>query len=136
MSEKGEVKGKENIFKYVCAFYKELFSKREVDRRKGEELLGGIKRALSEEHREGIEGEIKEEEIKAALTSMKGNKTPGGDGLPKEFYGCFWDIIKRDLVSVYREVYKTGKLIGSTGTGVIHLIHKKGEKKILEIGDQ
>lgn len=25
MSEKGEVKGKENTFKYVCAFYKELF---------------------------------------------------------------------------------------------------------------
>lgn len=70
-------------------FIRNCFFKREVDGRKGEELLGGIKRVLSEEQREGIEGEIKEEEIKAALTSMKGNKTPGGDGLPKEFYGCF-----------------------------------------------
>jgi len=104
LSEKGEVKGKENMFKYVCGFYKELFSKREVDGRKEGELLGGIKRVLLKEHREKIGGEIKEEEIKAALTSMKGNKTPGGDGLPKEFYGCFWDIMKRDLVLVYRGV--------------------------------
>lgn len=50
--------------------------------------MGGIKRALSEEHREGIEGEIKEEEIKAALTSMKGNKTPGGMGCLKSFMGA------------------------------------------------
>lgn len=128
-TDTGEVKGTEGILKHACSFYKELFSKREIDEEKGGILLGNINRILTEESRSELEGEITEEEIKRALFSMKGNKTPGGDGLPKEFYVCLWEIIKNDLVEIFREVYKNGKLTTSMKSGIVHLIYKKGERK-------
>lgn len=41
---------------------------------------------------------VNEEEVWEAVTSMGANKTPGGDGLPSEFFKLFWEINKRDVV--------------------------------------
>lgn len=40
-------------------------------------------------------------ELKKALSSMRDNKTPGIDGLPKEYYSTFWDEIGPVLVEVF-----------------------------------
>jgi hypothetical protein len=31
---------------------------------------------------------------------MANGKTPGSDGLPKEFYLSFWDLLKEDFVEM------------------------------------
>ena len=45
------------------------------------------------------EGNLTEQEIYKSLTSFENNKSPGNDGLTKEFYYCFWNDIKYILSS-------------------------------------
>ena len=40
---------------------------------------------------------ISEDEVFKSLKSMDKNKSPGNDGLSKEFYECFWDEIKKSF---------------------------------------
>jgi hypothetical protein len=34
------------------------------------------------------------------------NKAPGPDGFPTEFYQVFWDLIKSDLMALFREFHR------------------------------
>ena len=36
-----------------------------------------------------------------ALASIASNRSPGVDGVPAEFYRCFWNLLKADLLDVY-----------------------------------
>ena len=50
-----------------------------------------------------FEGIISEQEVFKSLKSMGNNKSPGNDGLSKEFYECFWDQVKKlSLASIYK----------------------------------
>ena len=40
-----------------------------------------------------------------ALKSMENDKTPGNDGLSKEFYEVFWDDVKIPLLASINEVF-------------------------------
>ena len=64
-----------------------------------------------------------------AVTSMGANKTPGGDGLPSEFFKVFWDIIRQDVVEVFSYMMREGIISESMREGVVVLIYKKGDKK-------
>ena len=46
---------------------------------------------------ETCDGKITVEECAAAISSMENNKTPGSDGLPKEFYSIFFICLHMDL---------------------------------------
>ncbi len=67
------------------------------------------------------------EECLSALNSFKRNKSPGIDGLPYEFYQCFWDILGNDLVDVYNDCLSRGSLSFSQRTGLITLLYKKND---------
>jgi hypothetical protein len=63
---------------------------------------------------------------------MMKNKSPGLDGLPVEFYQCFWDEIGDYLVKVFNQSYNEGELTSSQRKSVMTLIHKSGAKSNLE----
>ena len=67
-----------------------------------------------------------------ALKSMKPDRTPGLDGLSREFYLCFFELLKRLLLKMYHWAFKTGHLAETTRQGVIQLIPKKS-RDILEL---
>jgi len=46
------------------------------------------------------DGEITVEECANAINSMENNKTPGSDGLPKEFYSKFFHLFADDFVEM------------------------------------
>ena len=48
------------------------------------------------------EGELSESELYDALKNMPNNKSPGNDGLTKEFFRSFWDDIKDIYISSIR----------------------------------
>ena len=63
------------------------------------------------------------------MKSMKNNKTPGNDGLTKEFYETFWNELKTLLMeSIYRAFY-TKILSISQRQAVIKLTGKKDRDK-------
>ena len=61
-----------------------------------------------------------------ALSAMQNNKTPGNDGLTKEFYVCFFNKLGKLLVETLNFSYENSKLSTSQKQAVITLIPKKG----------
>ena len=57
------------------------------------------------------------------------NKTPGNDGIAREFYIAFFDLINDLLMSSINYSWEVGELSTSQKQAVITLIEKKGKDK-------
>ena len=60
---------------------------------------------------------------------MQDCKSLGNDGLTKEFYEYFWNVIKDPLMNSIKEARKNKKLSISQRQAVIKLIEKKDRDK-------
>ena len=60
---------------------------------------------------------------------MQDCKSPGNDGLAKEFYEYFWNVLKDSLMNSIKEARKKKKLSMSQKQAVIKLIEKKDRDK-------
>lgn len=55
---------------------------------------------------------------------MKHNKAPDPNGFLVEFYQKFWDVIKKDLITMFQELFSGDLLIFSLNFSVNMLILK------------
>lgn len=60
--------------------------------------------------RSGWKKEFTEQEIKAALDSIKGDKAPGPDGFNFKFIKACWEVMGPDFFKVFKEFYYNGVL--------------------------
>ena len=82
------------------------------------------------------EGELTESELCDALKDIPNNKSPGNDGLTKEFFLSFWDAIKDIYISSIRTAGIKREFSVSQRQPIIKLIEKKVKTKdLLKIGD-
>jgi hypothetical protein len=58
---------------------------------------------------------------------MKPNKAPGPDGFPAEFYQRFWEVIKYDLMDLFKEFHEGTLPLFHLNYGVITLLPKQKE---------
>jgi len=72
------------------------------------------------------------EEVKEALGGMLNNKTPGIDGLPKEFYVQYMDIIGKDLMEIINNIWLREELTSSMKTAIITLLYKKNDPEYIQ----
>ena len=80
--------------------------------------------------------DLSEPDLYNAMKNMQNNKSPGNDGLTKEFYEGFWDEIKELLIASATEAKHRGELSISQRQAIIKLTENKIEKKDkLKIGD-
>ena len=122
--ENGKViRQQSRILKEQHNFYKELYS--ENKKVKFDMTPQPGERLLDEEQIKMLSTPLELAEITAALKGMKDNKSPGLDGLPKEFYVQFFDLIGPVLLKVFHECLTMGKLHTSARKGLISLIPKK-----------
>ena len=92
---------------------------------------------LSDEDKLVCEGKLSMAECQSALQSMSNGKSPGSDGLTREFYVCFWEDIGSCLVSALNYSFEHGELTSSQKQAVITLIEKRAETRDwLRTGDQ
>ena len=56
---------------------------------------------------------------------MSNGKTPGSDGLPKEFFITFWDILKDDFVEMANYCFTVGVMPVTLQRAIITLLYKK-----------
>ena len=85
-----EITDHQKINNHVFSFYKKLFEERlQNDSKKLLEFLKHIPIPSLTEEQKKSEGELTEKEIYQSLISMENNKSPGNDGLTKEFYCTF-----------------------------------------------
>ena len=121
------VQDDEEILDVFKLFYEDLFSAEPIDKCEANNLCNNLEGSLDPDEVSSLEGPLSLDELWAALCSMENNKSPGSDGLPKEFYVAFWDVIAGDLLSVFEEVFSSGELSQSQSFGVITLLPKKGD---------
>ena len=72
---------------------------------------------------------LSEKNLLLVLNSMLNNKSPGNDGLTKEFYEVFWEDLKTPLISRFISAFVKDKLSNSQKQAVIKLIEKKDKNK-------
>ena len=51
-----------------------------------------------------------EDKVFKSLKSLENNKSPGNDGLFKEFYECFWDEVKKPFLASIHKVFRNEEL--------------------------
>ena len=76
--------------------------------------------------------------ISDALKSVKNDKTPGNDGLSKEFYKVLWNDVKIPSLVSIKDGFIIEEIRNSKKQAVIKLIEKKEReaKDLLRTGDQ
>ena len=122
----------QGLLSETYAFYKDLYSAQVCEEDAQESFLSdGIPR-LSADSRELCEGNITEEELRQAVTSMENDKSPGIDGLTTNFYKHFWPLLGNSLTRVYNYAFHIGHLSVSQRRGVISLLFKKGDRTLLK----
>ena len=121
------VKKKNYILFHVKEFYKQLFSKDSIDQDLFNYFLSYLN-VLSKEQSQLCEGLLSKSECFYALSNMKNNKSPGVDGLPKEFYVSNWDLIGDYFVNMTNTCFKGGILSKTQWLGIMTLICKDPEK--------
>ena len=75
------------------------------------------------------EKDLSETDLHNAKKNMKNNKSPGNDGLTKDFYEDFWGEIKELLIASATEAKHRGELSISQRQAKIRLIEKKDRER-------
>ena len=100
-------------------FCSSLFSASCTDSSVQDSLLANISSFLSPNQASQCEGLLTLGECHSILLGMARRKAPGSDGLPKEFYIRFWEVLGQDLVEVLNTCYASGSLSLSQRRGII-----------------
>ena len=85
---------------------------------------------LTSEKANIFEGDLVESELFKPLSSMQDYQSPENDGLTKEFYKYFWNVIKDPLINSIKEARKNKKLRISQPQAVIKMIEKRTETNV------
>ena len=120
------------IVERVGEFYRELFKKEEVDEESSRQVIEKMEARLSDEDREGCEGEITKGEIGKAIDELGRNKSPGIDGIIGEFYIEFKEELVPVLDRLFRYIEEKGEMPHSMTIGLVSIIYKKGSRDKLE----
>jgi hypothetical protein len=114
----------DELKKHITTYYKGLFGRLEestitldVGRTKD------IPQVTLEENQILVE-EFTEDEVRRAIFHMEHNKASGPDGFSVEFYQVFWDLIKDNLMALFREFHRGSLPLYSLNFGTIILLPK------------
>ena len=118
-----EFKTSEGIMSCFRNFYKKLFTTEGIDDVMADFFTNDLP-VLSDDDVDLCEGYLTLEEIHTALKMMENNKSPGPDGIPKEFYLTFFDILGPVLVKVLNLAYDRKLLSDSQRVSYITLLCK------------
>ena len=84
---------------------------------------------ISEVDAQALELPFSDNEMLSALHDMDGDKAPGPDGFIVAFWQSYWDIVKLEVMRLFRGFHDLGKFVRSLNTTFLVLIPKiKGAK--------
>ena len=113
-------------------FYKNLYSKDNLDLSVQESLINDLEFVLSDSERHSYKGEFTKDELFAAMGGLQTGKSPGSDGLPTEFYKVFWQDLGDILVLVLNENFRIVILTDSQHEGLMRLLYKKDDRRLVK----
>ena len=104
-------------------FYHTLYAREEIDPVVGDMFLKDLPR-LDPADAESLGRDVRLEEIETSIGQMENNKSPGPDGLPKEFYATVSSFLSPILRSVYAAIFEQGRLTDTQKMSYITLLCK------------
>ena len=111
----------DEIVKVIIGFYENLY--KTVQR--GFKGFVGVDWMPISNHLVGwLERPFEEDEIRRAIFECEENKAPGPDGFTMVIFQTQWNLIKDDLVKVFKEFHWDGVIHGKTNETYICLIPK------------
>ena len=123
----------DGILTAIKDYYTDLFSKQDLDTTIQEEFLDNIDIKLPTATKTMMDADITDIELNIAIHLFNKDKTPGIDGLPIEFYLCFWDQLRQFFPRLINDIYINGLLPSiQQRLSVITLVHKKGDQADLD----
>ena len=129
--ENTEIKDGKAILKELESFYTKLyttqFNNNNVYESKIDPNTFTDITVLSYVDKECMERELTLSELRTSLQQFKNNKTPGCDGLSKEFYIAFWNEIGPKMLETFNYCKERKLLTQTQRRGVITLLQKKGK---------
>jgi len=105
------------------AFYQDLYTAEPINPSHVDYFLKSLPQ-LRAGRADLCEGPLTVQECHEAIKGMKAFKTPGSDGLPKEFYERFFRLFGGDFVHVINQACEDGLLSPSQRLGYITLLCK------------
>ncbi|XP_010684573.1 uncharacterized protein LOC104899135 [Beta vulgaris subsp. vulgaris] len=87
---------------------------------------------LSDEHIQSLERPYTAQEVKQALFSIPGSKSPGPDGFGGYFFRDAWHIIGEEITQAILDVVHSGKVLTELNTTMLTLIPKVSCPKSLK----
>ena len=87
------------------SYYRKLSKKEETSPSAQERLLRNINIKLSKEQKNKLDAPLSENELgKAKATALPNGKSPGVNGITKEFIDFFWNDVKDIFMDVFNEI--------------------------------
>ena len=118
------IKENNEILSECHNFYAKLYGDNGVQQNRFR-LINHFGRTISWDSREKLENEIDIKEVGHALSKFDNCKAPGCNGLPADFFKCFWPKIKWPLFEYYQKCLVNHELGTSARRGILSLIPKK-----------
>jgi hypothetical protein len=95
-------------------------------------FLDNISSKLQQHEQTDCDAEITTQELTAALHTMQNNKSPGKDGLTREFYTKFWNHLAAPLTEVANWNHAIESMSPSQREALLKLLYKKRTKEQLK----
>ena len=131
-SQGQETSSQTDMESILVDFYKNLFSKDNLDLHIQQSLIDDLEFTLSDSERVSCEGDLTKDELFMALGGLQTGKSPGSDGLPTEFYKAFREDLGDVLVLVLNERFHTDILTDSQREGLLRLLYKKDDRRLVK----
>ena len=73
-----------------------------------------------------LEVPFMEDKVHVALDDLNGDKAPGPDGFTAAFWQFGWDVVKLDIMRLFRDFHEHGRFVRSLNSTFMVLIPKRG----------
>ena len=117
------------IKEVVYNFYEKLYTRELEDENHQIEFLDTIDKSLNIPDKNLTNTPLTEVNLFESLKNMNDDKSPGPDGLSKEWYLHFWIFVKGDFINCVREIENVEELSEMQKRGGVKISYKKGDRK-------
>ena len=128
-----EVEEQKQVLQCIHTLYRNLFERTSnLTIRQCKAFINDVNLpVLTSELGDLCEGLLHSSECYQSLISMPSNKTPGNDGITKEFYVAFYQFIDKYFIDSANYSFRVGEISPSQKQAVITLLEKKDKDKRL-----
>ena len=116
-----------DIVKEGFNFYTKLYTDDHCDIKVQDAFVNNISSSLSDDNIKLCSNPITLDDLEKALSEMENNKSPGSDGLTREFYRFFFDDFGHILLKVACAIHERGEMPESMTRSIVTLVPKKGD---------